>query len=175
MELGLLWPGRASFICKGPESKCLENLIAAALPWTSHIKTVMCRNANKWTGFIRLYLWELKFEFNVIFICLKIVFCSCLPSYGMKTLCKKAYLNYIKIILFATMVVWMKLAPKGSRKWHYWEVWSCWRQCVTVETGFEVSYVQARPVGQDVEFSAPSSAPYLPEHWLPCFLPWSSS
>ena len=25
------------------------------------------------------------------------------------------------------------------------EVWPCWRKCVTVEVGFEVSYVQALP------------------------------
>ena len=29
-----------------------------------------------------------------------------------------------------------------QREWHYWEVWLCWRKCVTVGVGFEVSYAQ---------------------------------
>ena len=50
-------------------------------------------------------------------------------------------------------------------------VWPCWRKCVTVEAGFEVSRFQALsskarsllqlPVDQDVELSAPP-APRLP-------------
>jgi hypothetical protein len=51
-------------------------------------------------------------------------------------------------------------------------VWHCWRKCVTVGVGFEVSYAQAMttvthsllllPADQDVELSAPSLAPCLP-------------
>ena len=46
----------------------------------------------------------------------------------------------------------------------------CWRKCVTVGAGFEVSYAQATssvterlllPVGQNVELSAPSTVPCL--------------
>ena len=58
-------------------------------------------------------------------------------------------------------------------------VWPCWRKCVTVEVGFEVSYAQAMPsvthsllllpADQDTEllaFPAPCLACKLP-HFLP--------
>jgi hypothetical protein len=55
-------------------------------------------------------------------------------------------------------------------------VWPCWIRrgvvggSVSLEVGFEVSKVQARPISSlfllpvdlDVEFSAPGPAPYLP-------------
>ena len=43
-------------------------------------------------------------------------------------------------------------------------VWPCWRKCVTVEVGFEVSYMfkSVLPL-LSVELSAPSLAPHLPE------------
>ena len=50
------------------------------------------------------------------------------------------------------------------------QVWSCWRKCVTVGVGFEVSYAEAMPSvaqspiaeDQDAELSAPSPVPCLP-------------
>ena len=53
-------------------------------------------------------------------------------------------------------------------------VWPCWRKCVTVGAGFEVSYAQAMstsmahslllPADHDVELWAPPAVPCLPAH-----------
>jgi hypothetical protein len=49
-------------------------------------------------------------------------------------------------------VDWIGLAPKDlcvsmldHRERHYWEVWPCWKKCVTKRVGFETSYYAQAP------------------------------
>jgi hypothetical protein len=72
-------------------------------------------------------------------------------------------INHVHLweMIFVSVVVWIGIAPRRLKSLNAWsigfvtikrfalKVWPCWRKCVTVGMGFEVSYAQAiRSVSQ---------------------------